>query len=134
SHFVGVCFVGPGAIDTNSQNLGIQLFKIAHVIDEASVLVGAGGAPIKRIPDQNDVLFSGKIGKLYFFLVLILQAKVRRGLPYSDGHDASDEIRRTILADHRDSLQTEASGNIRTRMILLREVVDQYLENAKTFG
>src|SRR5882724_3096869 len=88
-HFVGVGFVRPDAVDADAENLRIQILERLHFVDEAGVLVGAGGAPVERVPYENDVLLAAKIRKLYFFFVLIVEREIRRYVSNSDGHEQS---------------------------------------------
>ena len=57
-----------------------ELREAFHVVHYASVLVGADGAPVERI-ENNDDFLAAIIGELDLFLILVLQREIRRGRP-----------------------------------------------------
>src|SRR5260370_9654747 len=79
----------PDAIHAQAEHLRVQLFELLQVVDKAGVLASANGAEIQRIKDQDDLAFPRKIGKLDFFLTLVLERELRSGLSYRYGHEAS---------------------------------------------
>jgi hypothetical protein len=53
--------MGPNAVDAQPQYLRIELFELLHLVDEASMFVGADRAPIEWVEHENDALVAAKI-------------------------------------------------------------------------
>src|SRR5882762_3183622 len=92
SHLFGERFVRPDAVHAQAEHLRVELLKLFQIVDKTGVLIRANGAEIKRIKNQDDIALPGKIGKLDFLLILILEREFRSGLSYSDGHEASSGL------------------------------------------
>src|SRR5208283_674422 len=73
---------------------------------------GANRAPVERIKHQHDFFLSGKVRKLHFLLVLILQGKIRRSVSDRQAHSGSFpslELPPSILPNPGAARQTRAS-------------------------
>ncbi len=79
----------PGAIHTDTEDFSVQRFESLHVVHEADVLFGAGGAPVEGIEDEDYTLLAFVVAEFYFFLILIFQGEVGCGCADGWGHDSS---------------------------------------------
>jgi len=57
AHLVGISLVRPRAVYAYAQHFRIELIERAHVVDEASMFIRAGRAPIQRITHHAPTFF-----------------------------------------------------------------------------